>query len=92
MENPIIKMLQGATAQASPSSNIMMQAVGAMLRGESPQSFLRKLAETNPQLQGLDLDHPEQAAQKLYEQNGQDYSQAKSSIRDKISNLMNNSK
>lgn len=85
MENPIIKML---TSSAGQSNNIMMQAVGAMLRGESPQTFLRKLAETNPQLQGLDLDHPDQAAQKLCEQNGQDYTQAKANIRDKISSIM----
>ncbi len=85
MENPIIKMLNSSAGQ---SSNILMQAVGAMLRGESPQTFLRKLAETNPQLQGLDLDHPDQAAQKLCEQNGQDYNAAKANIKDKISNLM----
>lgn len=85
MENPILKMLQNSSGG---QNNIMMQAVGAMLRGESPQMFLKRLAETNPQLQGLDLDHPDQAAQKLYEQNGQDYNAAKSSIRDKISSFM----
>ena len=86
MENPIIKMLTSSAGQSN--NNILLQAVGAMLRGESPQTFLRKLAETNPQLQGLDLDHPDQAAQKLCEQNGQDYTQAKANIRDKISSSM----
>ena len=62
----------------------MMQAVGAMIRGESPQQFLQNLARTNPQLQGLDLSNPEAAAKELYEKKGEDYNSAKSSIRDKI--------
>jgi hypothetical protein len=45
-----------------PQNNIMMQAVGAMMRGETPQSFLQNLAKSNPALQGLDLSNPSQAA------------------------------
>ena len=50
MQNPILQMLQ--SGNQNPQSNIMMQAVGAMLRGESPQSFLQNLAKTTPELQG----------------------------------------
>jgi hypothetical protein len=67
----------------------MMQAVGAMMRGESPQSFLQNLAKSNPQLQGLDLSNPSQAAEKLYKDKGQDINSAKSSIMDKVSAFMN---
>ena len=35
----------------------------SMLRGESPQDFLKNLAKNNSELQGLDLDHPDQTAQ-----------------------------
>ena len=68
----------------------MMQAIGAMIRGESPQSFLQNLARTNPQLQELDLSNPEAAAKELYEKNGEDFSSAKSSIRDKIGQFIAN--
>ena len=61
-----------------------MQAIGAMFRGESPQEFLKNLAKSNPQLQGLDLDHPEKAAEDLCKKNGEDYNEAKASLRDKI--------
>lgn len=68
----------------------MMQAIGAMIRGESPQSFLQNLAKTNPQLQGLDLSNPEQAAQQLYENKGEDFNAAKASIRDRIGQFIAN--
>lgn len=67
-----------------------MQAVGAMIRGESPQSFLQNLAKTNPQLQGLDLNNPESAAEQLYREKGEDYGAAKASIRDKIGQFIAN--
>jgi hypothetical protein len=63
----------------------MMQAVGAMMRGESPQSFLQNLAKTTPELQGLDLNNPEKAAENLYAQKGQDINVAKTSIMDRVS-------
>ena len=75
-------------ANQNPQSNIMMQAFGAMMRGESPQSFLQNLAKTNPQLQGLDLTNPSKAAETLYSQNGQDINAAKNSIMSKISSFM----
>ena len=79
--NPILQMLSG---NQNPQSNIMMQAVGAMMRGESPQTFLQNLAKTNPALQGLDLNNPSQAAEKLYADKGQDINVARSSIMDKV--------
>ena len=84
--NPILQMLGGSQ---NPQSNIMMQAVGAMMRGESPQSFLQNLAKSNPQLQGMDLSNPSQAAEKLYADKGQDINVAKTSIMDKINSFMN---
>ena len=86
LDNPILQML--TSGNQNPQSNIMMQAVGAMLRGETPQSFLQNLAKTNPELQGLDLNNPSQAAEKLYKDKGQDINAARSSIMDKVNSFM----
>ena len=56
--NPILQMLTGN----NNASNIMMQAFGAMMRGESPTDFLKNLAKTEPKLQGLNLDDLEATA------------------------------
>ena len=61
-------------------NNIMMQALGAMMRGESPQMFMQNLAKTNPQLQGLDLTNLNQTAEQLYKDRGQDINVAKDRI------------
>ena len=51
------------------NSNMMMQALGAMMRGESPTDFLKKIANANPQLQGLNLDDLEGTAKSLCDKN-----------------------
>ena len=86
LDNPVLQML--ASGSQNPQSNIMMQAIGAMLRGETPQSFLQNLARTTPELQGLDLNNLNQTAEKLYQEKGQDINAAKSSIMDKVSMFM----
>ena len=68
----------------------MMQAIGAMLRGESPQQFMQNLARTNPQLQGLDLSNLDKTAEELYRNKGEDYGSAKSSIRERIGQFIAN--
>lgn len=59
-----------------------MQAFGAMMRGESPQAFLQNLANTNPQLQGLDLTDLEGTAQALCQKNNVDMNQLADKIKD----------
>ena len=83
MQNPMLSLLQGSQSQ----NNIMMQAVGAMMRGESPQAFMQNLAKSNPQLQGLDLNNLNQTAEQLYQKNGQDINEAKSKISQFISGI-----
>lgn len=51
------------------SNPMLRQAFGAMMRGESPQAFLKNLANTNPQLQGLNLDDLEGTARELCNRN-----------------------
>ena len=81
--NPILQMLNSGS-----QNNIMMQAFGAMMRGESPQSFLQNLAKSTPELQGLDLSDPSKAAEKLYSDKGQDINQAKASLKDRLNNFL----
>ena len=88
MVNPILQMLQ--SVNQNPQSNIMMQAFGAMMRGESPHQFLQNLAKNDPRLQGLDLSNPEKAAEQLYQQSGQDINVAKNSIKDRLNQFLNN--
>ncbi|MBR4406094.1 MAG: hypothetical protein IKT30_06945 [Bacteroidaceae bacterium] len=54
------------------NNNIMMQAFGAMMRGETPQQFLQNLARSNPALQGVDLNNLQQTAQQLCNEKGVD--------------------
>ena len=58
------------------NNNIMLQAIGAMMRGETPQSFMRNLANTNPALKGLNLDDMKGTAQKLCNDKGVDINTA----------------
>ena len=64
------------------SNRYVMQAIGAMMRGENPQTFMKNLANTNPQLQGLDLDNLEETARALCEKNNVDMNQLADQIRD----------
>ena len=63
--NSIMNMLGG-------NNNIMLQAMGAMMRGESPRQVLQNLAQNNPQLQGLDLNNLQQTAQQVCKDNNVD--------------------
>ena len=62
------------------NSNVLMQAIGAMMRGENPQDFLKNLAKTNPMLQGLNLDDLEGTAKNLCNQRNVDMNSLKSQI------------
>ena len=76
--NPIMQML----GNNNNGMNMMMKAFGAMMRGESPTDFLKNLAKTTPQLQGLDLDNLEGTAKSICEQRNIDMNNLKSQIED----------
>lgn len=57
---------------AGGNNNIMLQAFGSMMRGESPRDFLQNLAKTNPSLQGLDLTNINATAEKVCRDHGVD--------------------
>lgn len=64
------------------NNNMMMQALGAMMRGESPTDFLKKLAGSNPQLQGLNLDDLEGTAKALCDKNNVNMDELADKIKD----------
>ena len=64
------------------NNNIMMQALGSMMRGESPKDFLKNLANTNPQLQGLDFDNLEGTAKALCDKNNVNMEELADKIKD----------
>ena len=74
--NPILAMMGGRTNGKA----VMMQALGAMMRGESAEDFMKNLAKTNPQLQGLDLNNLEGTAHKLSAEKGIDEEALKQKI------------
>lgn len=64
------------------NNNMMMQALGAMMRGENPRTFIKNLANSNPQLQGLNLDDLQGTAQELCNRNNVDMNQLADRIRE----------
>ena len=72
--NPLMNLMGG--------NSMMMSALGAMMRGENPTTFLKNLANTNPALQGLDLDNLEGTARALCEKNNVNMEQLADQIRD----------
>ena len=49
---------------------VLMQAIGAAMRGESPQQFMKKLANADPRLKKMNLDDLMGSAQQLAQQQG----------------------
>ena len=82
MQNPMLNLLGNQN-----QNNIMLQAVGAMMRGESPQTFLQNMAKTNPQLQGIDLNNLNGTAEQLCRQKGIDINDAKERLTQYVGNV-----
>lgn len=78
MANSLMSILGG-------NGNLMMQAIGAMMRGESPQEFMRSLANSRPELRGLDLTDINATARKVCQSHGVDADKLTAEITEKIS-------
>ena len=70
----------GSLSGGLGGTSILLKAVGAALRGESPQVFMKKLATQHPQLKRLNLDDLQGTANQLCQQNGLDASEVAKSI------------
>ena len=60
----------GTASGGTNGGSILLQAVGAAMRGESAQSFMSRLANQHPQLKEVDLNDLQGSAQKLCQQQG----------------------
>ena len=82
MANSLMSIL----GNISGNSNLLLQAFGAMMRGESPQDFMRGLAQTRPELRGIDLSDINGAANKLCRERGVDPGKLASQIKTTFDN------
>lgn len=62
----------GTVSGGIGGTSILLQALGAAMRGESPQAFMKKLATQHPQLKKMNLDDLQGTAAQLCQQNGLD--------------------
>lgn len=69
MPNPIMSLFSGS------NTSILLQAVGAAMRGESAQDFMSRLAQERPELKQINLGDLQGSAQKLCAQKGVDANQ-----------------
>ena len=69
------------------SGGIFMKAVGAFMRGESPQDFMRSLAKTNPSLGGIDLSNLNGEAERICRERGIDPDKLTEQVKSTISNM-----
>ena len=83
--NPLFNVLSGG---GGGYMQVLMQAVGAAMRGESPEAFMSKLAQTNPQLKGMDLTNLEGTARSLAQQKGVDMGRLTESVKGQINKLI----
>jgi len=58
------------SGSSAGGTSILLQAVGAAMRGESPQAFMKRLANQHPQLKRMNLDDLQGTASQLCKQNG----------------------
>ena len=79
--NPILSILGGG---ANAYTQIMMQAVGAAMRGDKPEDFMKGLAKSRPELQGLDLDNLEVTANSIAKKQGKDINALKGQIESEV--------
>lgn len=68
--NPILSFLSGGKVGGNEGINLVIKAVKAAASGQSPSAFLKDLAKTRPELQGLDLDDLEATASLLAKKKG----------------------
>ena len=88
--NSLLSMLgnMGGASGGANGSAILMQAVGAAMRGESPQQFMKKLANAHPQLKKVNLDDLMGSAQQLCQQNGVDVNEVKQQLDNAINPML----
>ena len=74
MPNPLMSLF------SSGNTSILLQAVGAAMRGESAQDFMTRLAQERPELKQVNLADLQGSAQRLCAEKGVDANELASKI------------
>ena len=83
MANSLLNIFGGAGSNGS----MLMKAFGAMMRGESPQDFMRSLAGSKPELGGIDLNDINGEAMRICRERGVDPAKMTEQIKATIANM-----
>lgn len=83
MANSLMSFLSGMGG----NNGLFMKAVGAMMRGESPQDFMKGLAQSNPSLGGIDLSNLNGEAARICRERGVDPNKLTEQIKATIMNM-----
>ena len=67
---------------------ILFQAVGCAMRGESPQKFMKNLANSHPQLKKMNLDDLMGSAEQLAHEKGYNLDDVKADLDQKINPMI----
>ena len=86
--NPILQMMSGGSAGGIDGMAIMMQAIGAALRGEPAQAFLKRLANEYPSMKEVNFEDLMGSAEALAKKNNVDIDQLKSKLDDVVSPML----
>ena len=84
--NSLLNLFGGA---AGNGTSILFQAIGAAMRGESPQDFIQKLANSDPRLKKVDLNDLMGSAQQLANEKGLNIEDVQKQIDQAINPMIN---
>lgn len=84
MANSLMSILGGISGG---SGGVFMKAVGAFMRGESPQEFMKSLAGSSPELGGIDLSNLNGEAARICKERGVDPAKLTEQIKQTIANM-----
>ena len=86
--NPLMQMMSGGSAGGIDFMTILMQMVGAAIRGESPQAFLRRLANQHPAMKRVNFNDLMGSAEALAKENNVNIDELKTKLDDAISPML----
>ena len=84
--NSLLNLFGGA---GGGGTSILFQAIGAAMRGESPQDFIQNIANSDPRLKKVDLNDLMGSAQKLAQEQGLNIDDVQKQIDQAINPMIN---
>lgn len=88
--NPLMQMMSGGNAASIDFMTILMQMVGAAIRGENPQTFLKRLANQHPAMKKVNFNDLMGSAKQLAQENNMDIDELTKKLDDTIAPMLPN--